>query len=248
MAQGDSGRGFFNSLELCQQSIYEDDGATEHDMPYLVTLQEIDKSSSADNVSNTYQQEQGCPSASSRDSVNLYGASTQGVGDSTDLDRETIDQYQPVVIPDDQYISPATERSLALPESKLVKLSLPSKGKQPVIHHPKDCPDSPAWADAQASSRTDTDAPRTLAISADEASQAIASDLSKAGFKSKEEMELVIRTSVLSLLSANKSRKHSPQDSPCRELTGPEKRLECHYCHKSKKTQCDLTYVVASPF
>ena len=57
-------------------------------------------------------------------------------------------------------------------------------------------------------------------------------------------MELVIKTSVLTLLSANQSRKRSPLDTPCREgLTGSEKQLECQYCHKKKKSQCDLTYV-----
>lgn len=164
-----------------------------------------------------------------------------------DLDPEGIDPYQRIVIPDDQYVSPMPERCLAVPRSSFAKLSLPSKRKQPIIHHPKDCPDSSTWADTQRSQTTSTDGSRTLAITADEASQAIASDLNKAGYRSQEEMELVIRTSVLSLLSANKSRRRSPRDSPCRELTDPKKRLECQYCHKKKKTQCDLTYVVALP-
>ena len=251
MAQGDSGRGFVHSLELCQQSIYEDDDATtEHDIPYLVTLQEIDKSSSVDSISNPYQQENGgYSSATSQDSVNLYNASSQDVGDLMDLDPEAIAPYPMKVIPDDQYISPVPERCLAVPGSNFAKLSLPSKGKQPVIiHHPKDCPDSSTWAESQRSQTTSTDGSRTLAITADEASQAIALDLNKAGYRSQdeiEEMELVIRTSVLSLLSANKSRKRSPRDSPCRELTDAKKWLECQYCHKKKKTQCDLTYVVA---
>ncbi|CAF9904117.1 MAG: hypothetical protein ALECFALPRED_004853 [Alectoria fallacina] len=241
MTQGDSGRGFVHSLELCQQSIYEDDGTTEHDIPYLVTLQEIHKSSSVDSISNPYQQETGHSSATSQDSANLYSASSQDVGDLMDLDQRTVNQYHTAVIPDDEYVPPAPERCLAMPRSNFEKLSLPPKRKQPVVHRPKDCPDSSAWTDAQRSQPTSTEGSRTLAISANEASQAIASDLSKAGYRSKEEMELVIRTSVLSLLSANKSRKRSPQDSPCRELTDLEKRLECRFCHKKKKTQCDLT-------
>lgn len=241
MTQGDSGRGFVNSLELCQQSIYEDDGTTEHDVPYLVTLQEIDKSTSVDSISNPYQRENGYSSATSQDSANLYSASSQDVGDLVDLDQESIDQYQRIVIPDDQYVPPAPERCLAVPRSSFAKFSLPSKRKQPVIHHPKDCPDTSAWTDSQRSQTTSGDGSRTLAISADEASQAIALDLNKAGYRSKEEMELVIKTSFLSLLSANKSRKRSPQDSPCRELKDPKKRLECQYCHKKKKSQCDLT-------
>lgn len=248
MTQGDSGRGFVHSLELCQQSIYEDDGTTEHDIPYLVTLQEIHKSSSVDSISNPYQQETGHSSATSQDSANLYSASSQDVGDLMDLDQRTVNQYHTAVIPDDEYVPPAPERCLAMPRSNFEKLSLPPKRKQPVVHRPKDCPDSSAWTDAQRSQPTSTEGSRTLAISANEASQAIASDLSKAGYRSKEEMELVIRTSVLSLLSANKSRKRSPQDSPCRELTDLEKRLECRFCHKKKKTQCDLTYVTAWPF
>lgn len=248
MAQGDSRRGFVNSIELCQQSIYEENGTTEHDIPYLVTLQEIDKSSSVDGISTPYQLENGYSSATSHDSANFYSASRQDVGDLMDLDHETINQYQGGVTPDHQYVPPAPERSPAIPRPTFAKLSPPSKRKQPVVHHPKDCPDSSAWADAQGSQMAKTGESRTLAITADEASQAIASDLTKAGYQSKEEMELVIKTSVLSLLSASKGRKRSPQDSPCREYTGPEKRLECQYCHKTKKSQCDLTYVSASRF
>lgn len=217
-------------------------------MPHLVTLQEIDKSStSVDSVSNPYRQENGCSRATSQDSANLYNnAPCQDVGDLImDFDPKTSSnqqQYQTIIIPDDQYVPPAPERCLAIPRSHFAKLSLPPTRKQPVNHQPGDCPDGSEWIDAQGSRRTGTVGSRTLVMSADEASQAIASDLSKAGYRSKEEMELVIKTSVLSLLRANKSRKQSPQDSPCRELTNPEKRLECQYCHKSKKTQCDLTY------
>lgn len=235
MTQGDSGRASFHSVDLSQQSIYEDDGTTEHDMPYLVNLQEIDKSSSVDSISNPYQQDNGYSSATSQDSPNLYDSSSQDVGDLMDLDHEAVSQYQPLVILDDP---PAPERHLATPKSNFAKLPLPSKRK-PLIHHPKDCPDSPSWTDAQESH---IDGQRTLAIS--EASQAIASDLYKGTYRSQEEMELVIKTSVLSLLSANKSRKSSPQDSPCMEPANKEKQLECQFCHKTKKTQCDLTYVI----
>ena len=240
MTRGDSRRGFVHSLELCQRSIYEDDGTTEHDVPYLVTLQEIDKFSSVDSISTPYQPEIRCSSATSGDSANLYSASSQGVGDLMDLDQEPISQYETVVIPDDTNVPPAPERCLAIPGSNSPKLPLPPKSKQPVIQHPNHCPDRSAWTDAPISQITNINASRNLAISADEASQAIASDLSKAAYRSKEEMELVIKTSVLSLLSANRSRMRSP------ELTDPEKQLECRYCHKKKKTQCDLTYVTAS--
>lgn len=248
MTQGGSRRGLIHSLELCQQSIYEDDGTTENDMPYLVTLPEIDDSSNVDSISTPYQQGNAYMSATSQDSANLYSASNQDVGDLMDLDQELIDQYQRVMTADGQYVSLAPERCLATPGSSFAKLSPPSRRKQPVVHNPKDCPDGSAWTDARGLQTTNTDRSRTLAISADEASQAIASDLSKADPRSKEEMELVIRTSVLSLLSANKSRKRNPQDSPCRELTDPEKQLQCRFCHKKKKTQCDLKYVTASPF
>ena len=253
MTQGDSRRGFVHSLELCQQSIYEDDGTTEHDMPYLVTLQEIDKSSSGDSISNPYQQESECSRATSQDSANLYNAPRQDVGDLMDsdqdmgLDQETSNPYPTVIIPDDQYVPPAPERCVAIPRSNSAKLASPSKRKLPIIHHPRDCPTGSGWANVQGSQIKSTDGPRTLTMSADEASQAIASDLSKAGYRSTEEMELVIKTSVLSILSANRSRKQSPQDSS-RELTDTEKRLKCHFCFKTKKTQCDLTCVTASPF
>lgn len=245
MTQGGSRRGVVHSLELCQQSIYEDDGTTEHDMPYLVTLQEIDKSSSVDSISNRYEQDNGFSRATSQDSANLYSASNQEVGDLMDLDHETINQHQEMVIPVDRCLPPAPERRLAIPRSNFAKLSQSSTRKQPVIHHPKYCLDSSAWTNAPGSQGRNTDGSRTLAISADEASQAIASDLSKADCRSKEEMELVIRTSVLSLLSANKSRKQSPEDTPSREITDAETRLKCRYCNKKKKTQCDLTYVTA---
>ena len=244
MTQGDSRRGLGNSLELCQQSIFEDDDDTQHDVPHLVNLQEIDNSSSVDSISNPFQQENGCSSASSQDSANPYSASSQDVDNLMDLDHETINQYRRVIISEDQHVPPAPERGLAIPKSNFAKLPLPPKRKQPVVHHPQDCPDSSAWTGARDSQ---TDGSRTLAISADEASQAIASDLSKVDYRSKEEMKLIIRTSVLSLLSANKSRKSSPQDSPCGELKDSEKGLDCRYCHKKKKTQCDLTYVTGPP-
>lgn len=240
MTQGDSRRDFVHSLEFSQQSNYEDDNATEHEMPCVVTLQEIDKSSSVDSVSNPYQLENGYSRATSQESANLYSASSQNVGDLMELDHETANQYQMIVIPEDQHDPPALGRSLAIPTSS-AKLSVPPKRKSPVIHHPKDCPDSSAWTGARDSQTSNTNGSRTLAISADEASQAIASELSKAHYRNKEEMELVIRTSVLSLLSDSRNRKLSPQDSPCRELKDSEKGLECQYCHKQKKTQCDLT-------
>ena len=76
MTQGDSGRRFVHSLKLCQQSIHEDDDTTEHVPPYLVNLQEIDKSSSVDSISNPYHLESGCSRGTSQESVNLYSASS----------------------------------------------------------------------------------------------------------------------------------------------------------------------------
>ncbi len=235
-----------HSLELCQQSIYEDDGPQENDMPYLVNLQEIDKSSSVGSTSNPYQQENGYSSATSQGSPNLYSVSSQESGGLMDLDQETTNQYQEVIIPDDQNDPPPPAQCLATATSNSAGFSLLSKRKQPLPLPSKNCPDSPTWTDVQKSQITTTDGSRTLEVSADEASQTILSDLSKATYQSKEEMELVVRTSVLSLLSANRSRKTSPQDSPCREIKDSEKRLECRYCHKKKKTQCDLTYVCCS--
>ena len=249
MTQGGSGRGFVHSLELCQQSIYEevDDDTTEHEMPYLVNLQEINKSASVDSISNAYQQdEDGYSRATSQESINLYSVSSQGVVDVLDLDQEGTNQYHTVTISEDQHITSSPERSLAIPKSNSANFLLPPKKKPLEVHHAKDYPDSSAWTDARESQTSDTDGSRTLSISADEASQAIALELSKVDIRNKEDMELVIRTSVLSLLSANKSRKTSPQDSPCRELKDLEKGLECQYCHKKKKTQCDLTYVATS--
>lgn len=245
MTQGGSGRGFVHSLELCQQSIYEeeDDDTTEHEMPYLVNLQEINKSSSVDSISNAYQQEEdGYSRATSQESINLYGLPGQDVVDMLDLDQQAINQYHTVIISEDRHITPPPERGLAIPRSNSANLSLPPKKNPLGVHHPKDYPDSPAWTDAREPQTPNTDGSRTLSISADEASQAIVSELSKVDIRNREDMELVIRTSVLSLLSANKSRKTSPQDSPCRELKDPEKGLECPYCHKTKRTQCDLTY------
>lgn len=240
MTRGDYRRGFVRTVELCQQSIHEDEGTTEHDMSYLVTPQEIDKSSSVDSISNPYQQDNRCSSATSPNSANLYTFSSQDAADPMDLGQEPISPYERVVIPHDLNVPPAPERCLAISEPNSPKLSLPSQRKQSVIQPSRDCPDRSAWTDAQGSQATNTDASRTLAMSAGEASQAIASDLSKAACRSQEEMELVIKTSVLSLLSANKSRKRSP------ELKDPEKQLGCRYCHKTKKTQCDLTCVTAS--
>ena len=245
MTQGGSGRGFVHSLELCQQSIYgEDDDITENEIPCLVNLQEINKSSSVESISNAYQREEDAYSrATSQESMNLYSVSGQDVGDMLDLDQEAINQYHPVIISEDQHITPPPERSLAIPNSNSANFSLPPKKNPLGVHHPKDYPDSPAWTDARESQTPNTNRSRTLSISADEASQAIALELSKVDIRNREDMELVIRTSVLSLLSANKSRKTSPQDSPCRELKDSEKGLQCQYCHKTKKTQCDLTYV-----
>lgn len=241
MAQEDSRRRC-NSLELFQQSIYEDDVTTEHDLSHLVTRQEIDNSSTVDSISNPYCQENGYSSATSQESANPYNYPGEGVGEPRDLNQGVIDPYSIVHLSDDEFIPEAPEPYPATPKSP----SLPSKKKQPLIHHPDDCPDSSAWTEAQVLPKN-AGGSQTWAISADVASQAIASDLSKAGYRSQQEMESVIKDSVLSLLSANKNQKRSPQDSPCREITHPEKRLECNVCHKKKKTQCDLTYVKASP-
>ena len=246
MTQVDSKRDLVHSVELCQQSIYEDDGPSEIDMPYLVNLQEIDKSSSVDSISTPYQQDNEYSSVTSHDSPNLFSASGQDVGDVMDLDHETISSYQMVVIPDDQLDSPTPERSLAISPPNAAKPSLSSKRKQPLVHHPKDCPDASAWTGDPTLQATINDRSRAC-----EASQAIVSDLNKKRLRSKEEleeMELVIRTSVLSLLSANRSRKTSPQDSPCRESKDPEKQFQCRFCPKQKKTQCDLTYESRSAF
>ena len=241
MAQEDSGRGC-NSLELFQQGRYEDDVTTEHDLPYLVTGQEFDNSSTVDSISNPYCQENGYSSATSQESAIPYNYASEGVGEPRDSNQGVIDPYSIVHLQDDEFIPEAPKSCPATPESP----SLPSKKKQPLIHHPDDCPDSSAWTEAQVL-HTNPGGSQTWAISADVASQAIASDLSKAGYRSQQELESVIKDSVLSLLSANKNQKLSPPDSPCREITHPEKRLECNVCHKKKKTQCDLTYVKNSP-
>ena len=242
MTRGNSGRGFVRSLELCQQSIYEDDGTAENDVLYLVTPQEIDKSSSVDSISIPYQQENQCSSATSEDSANLYTFSSQDVGNLMDLGHEPISQYDMVVIPDDADVPPAPERCPVMPESDSPKLSHLPIREQPIIQQPQDCPDRSAWTDAPGSQqRSSTGASRGLEmLTTDEASQAIASDLSKTAYRSKKEMELVIKTSVLTFLNANQSRKRSP------EPKDPEKQLGCRYCHKTKKTQCDLTYVTVS--
>ena len=247
MTQGGSGRGFVHSLEHYSHSICEeeDDNTTE---PCLVNLHKINKSSSVNSISNTYQQEEdGYSRATSHESINLYNASSQDVGDMLDLDQEPINQYHRVIISEDQPITPSPERVLAIPISNSAKLLLPPKMNPLGIHYPEDHSDSSAWTDARESQTSNTEGSRTSSISADEASQAIALELSKVDIRNKEDMALVIRTSVLSLLSANKSRKTSPQDSPCRELKDSGKGLECQYCHKKKKTQCDLTYVATPP-
>ena len=241
MTQEDSGRGC-NSLELFQQSRYEDDVTTEHDLSYLVTRQESDNTSTVDSISNTYCQENGYSSATSQESANPYNYASEGVGEPRDLNQEVIDPHSIVHLQDDEFIPEAPKPCPATPESPF----LPSHKKQPLMHHPNDGTDSPAWTEAQVLP-TNPGGSQTWAISADVASQAIASDLSKARYRSQQEMESVIKDSVLSLLSANMNQRRSPQDSPCREITHSEKRLECSVCHKKKKTQCDLTYVKASP-
>ena len=238
MAQEDAGRGC-NSLELFQQSRYEDDVTTEHDLSHLMNRQELDNSSTVDSSSNPYCQENGYSSATSQDSANPCNYASEGVGEPRDLNQGVIAIVQ---LQDDEFIPEAPKPCPATPESP----SQPSKKKQPLIHHPNDCPDSSAWTEAQVL-HTSSGGSQTWAISADVASQAIALDLSRSRYRSQQEMESVIKDSVLSLLSANKDQKRSPQDSPCREITHPEKRLECNVCHKKKKTQCDLTYVKDSP-
>ena len=241
MAQEDSGRDC-NSLELFPQSRDEEDVTTEHDLSYWVTRQEIDNSSTVDSISNPYCQENGYSSATSQESANPYNYASEGVGEPRDSKQGAIDPDSVVYVQNDEFIPETPKPCPATPESP----SLPLKKKQPLIHHPDDCPDSSAWTEAQVL-HTNPGGSQTWAISADVASQAIASDLSKAGYRSQQELESVIKDSVLSLLSANKNQKLSPPDSPCREITHPEKRLECNVCHKKKKTQCDLTYVKASP-
>ena len=241
MAQECSRRGC-NSLDLFQQSRYEDDVTTEHDLSHLVTRQEIDNSSTVDSISNPYYHETGYSSATSQESANPYHHASVGVGEPGVLDQEVVDPNSIIHVPDDEYIPEAPEPCPATPKSPL----LPSKKNQPLIHRPDDCPDSSAWTEAQVF-QTNPGGSQTWAISADVASQAIALDLSKARCQSQEEMEVVIKDSVLGLLNATKNQKPSLQDSPCREFTHPEKRLECNVCHKKKKTQCDLTYVKASP-
>ena len=241
MTLGDSRRGLVHSLELSQPSIYEDDGPTaEYDVPYLVNPLEIDKSSSVDSISHPYPHETVHSRALSQGSSNLYSPSSRDVTDLMELDRDNSIQYQTVVIPDDQLDPPTPERSVAMSKTISEKSLTPSKTKQPLIHPPNKKPESSAPTHRQKSRTTSIGGLQTLGFSADEASQAIASDLfNKSSHQSKEEMELAIKN----ILENVGTKQANRPDSPCGEAKDGEKQLQCQYCHKKKKTQCDLTYV-----
>ena len=60
----------------------------------------------------------------------------------------------------------------------------------------------------------------------------------------KADLELAVRTSVLNLLGEEKTNKKRPHEeiSPPRASTSRgEKSFPCHYCPKTKSTQCELT-------
>jgi len=66
-------------------------------------------------------------------------------------------------------------------------------------------------------------------------------DLNKS--RSKDDIKSAIEESTLSLLGSNKSKKRSYTDSPSRNAAWEtEKHLQCKYCVKKKKTQCELKY------
>lgn len=249
----DSGRDFAQALELSQQaSSCSDHGITEHEMPSYLNLQDIDKSSNGSSFASPYQRDNGMSSYSSvrsQESACFDGEPGRETEDLMDLD--------PVIFEHShggtgQRVDSGPRSSAALltvPASNNAQQTPPTKRKQPVIHYPGDCPhDTPRTDNQSLRSRTGKNSePGPLAITAEataeEVSQAMASDISKLQYHSKAELELVIRTSVLSLLSANKSRKPRPQDLSYRETTDPEKGLKCSHCYKIKKTQCDLKYV-----
>jgi hypothetical protein len=71
----------------------------------------------------------------------------------------------------------------------------------------------------------------------------IANRLNMTGQQSKKDLESAIKSSFQNLLETNKARKRSYGDSPGRDSATSERRnFGCKWCHKSKKTQCDLKY------
>lgn len=166
-----------------------------------------------------------------------------------EIDPALTDQ-QPSTTQQKQSHPQATERMPANTSSCLPKASSTSQLKPPpIIIHQGDSSDGAGKlsADTKAS---DHNSSQPSGLLTDEVSQALASII--AGHlgrtaQSREQIELAIRSIIKNngpiLLNSNKARKRSHGDSPGRSSPVSEQGcIKCTYCHKMKKTQCDLKY------
>lgn len=156
-----------------------------------------------------------------------------------------------------QHSTPRAQgRSVAVPKSRSKGAST-SQSKPPLSTYTGQTPNGSsvkASVDSEASKASDHSSSKPsetipeilLSMTSDIANSMtsdIANRLNMTGQQSKKDLELIIKSSFQDLLEPNKARKRSYGGSPARDsATSKKGHFGCKWCHKSKKTQCDLKY------
>ena len=140
----------------------------------------------------------------------------------------------------DDDTSQASDRLLATPRSHPKNNSISSQRKKPLIHDPRLHPNEQIalFGHSQAFQESTKGNSELLAIEG--TSRALASDIARTDYQSKEDLEVAIQAGILNLLTNNKSRKRIHEDSAHVAIDSKQLDLTCPVCHKVKKTHCDL--------
>ena len=222
--------------------------------PYLVIPQDLAMRQNNDSQINGYPQGNAVPIYSVNGSQEpTYNNNNimqgQHLTHLMEIDPALTDQ-QPGTTQQKESHPQATERMPANTSSHLPNAASTSQLKPPpIIIHQGDSSNGSGKLSANTKA-SDLNSSKPSGLFTDEVSQALASiiagHLGKTA-QSREQIELDIRSIIKNngpnLLDSNKARKRSHGDSP--GLSSPmseQGRIKCTYCHKMKKTQCDLKY------
>ena len=222
--------------------------------PYLVIPQDLAMRQNNDSQMNGYPQGNAVPIYSVNGSQEpTYNSNNimqgQDLTHFMEIDPALTDQ-RPGTTHQTQSHPQATERMPANTSAHLPKAASTSQLKPPpIMIHRGDSSDDSGKLSANTKA-SDHNSSKSSGLLTDEVSQALASiiagHLGKTA-QSREQIELDIRSIIKNngpnLLDSNKARKRSHGDSPGRSSPMSEQgRIKCTYCHKMKKTQCDLKY------
>ena len=144
--------------------------------------------------------------------------------DHVGLDQQ-ISSFRPNLLQDSVAASSRLLNMPSAPNDRPPSTDLPKKGQE------------------RKPTQSDYSSSKGLVIKDEEKVKALAHDIANhvegSGRSNKEELEVVIRTRVLSLLDIKTSPESTHSDQ---EKSESEKRYPCTRCAKRKKTQCDLKY------